>query len=462
MGSRGRSWGLALGLLCVGALLCAPPAQAQEGDKAALLALKQGLTATGVGNSSFWVRSRWSNNTQPCGGANATLPWKHITCAGKGTARRVVAINLSKAQTGLVTLGGQIAWANMSSMGRLAIFTMAGQDVQGEVPSDEGGPLSLPSLIILNLSSNNLTELADSVTQLQSLQKLDLSGNPLQGSLSANLSTLITLKMLALGNSSLTGSIPEGFSALSRLMSLDMQNCNLTGQIPPISGLANLMELDLGGNALVGGVPEVLPPALERLLLQHNNLTGPFPTQILSLASLRAVNLDSNMLSGPLPAELPSTNLTISLRDNYFNGTLPANAPPALLQGNCLTGVDNAQKPADVCAAFYASPPTVPPAGPAPGPATSPPPPPPTAGPNLGLIIGLSVAGGILILALVGVLIWFLMSKKSSEDEYEDEPSGDQDEEEEEDDDNDRKDDQDDEDDEDDDDDDKHDKDGRK
>ena len=56
---------------------------------------------------------------------------------------------------------------------------------------------------------------------------------------------------------------------------------------------------------------------LQSLDLEYNQLTGPIPGEIGSLANLQTLNLASNQLSGPIPAVLSSLS---DLNTLYLSG----------------------------------------------------------------------------------------------------------------------------------------------
>ncbi|KAL8153401.1 hypothetical protein V2J09_011161, partial [Rumex salicifolius] len=69
---------------------------------------------------------------------------------------------------------------------------------------------SSPAIIVLNLSSSGLTgSIADSFSNLTSLQILDLSNNSLTGDISESLTGLTSLTVLNLADNKLTGSVPQ-------------------------------------------------------------------------------------------------------------------------------------------------------------------------------------------------------------------------------------------------------------
>ena len=64
--------------------------------------------------------------------------------------------------------------------------------------------------------------------------------------------------------------------------------------------------------------------SLRILYLDHNDLSGPLPTELLNLSSLVVLSLGGNDLSGPIPAELANLELlALSLGGNDLLGPRP-------------------------------------------------------------------------------------------------------------------------------------------
>ena len=135
-----------------------------------------------------------------------------------------------------------------------------------------------------------------------------------------------------------------------RVTRLALSDNDLTGPIPPeIGSLARLQELDLAANELTGPVPAELGALanLEQLDLHNNrNLTGPIPPELGLLANLRVLDLRLNRLTGSIPTELASlANLReLYLGQNELTGSIPAqlgslsNLELLVLSYNRLTG----------------------------------------------------------------------------------------------------------------------------
>ena len=113
-----------------------------------------------------------------------------------------------------------------------------------------------------------------------------------------------------------------------RVADLNLQENNVSGPIPPALGsLARLVSLDLERNQLTGPIPPALAKLadLEWLDLTHNQLTGPIPQEFGSLARLVSLDLGDNQLTGPIPPELGKLfKLSIlGLGRNALTGAIP-------------------------------------------------------------------------------------------------------------------------------------------
>lgn len=119
-----------------------------------------------------------------------------------------------------------------------------------------------------------------------------------------------------------------GADAEGRVVSLRLSENNLTGPIPPeLSSLANLKKLNLDSNNLTGSIPPELGnlASLELLSFGSNHLTGSIPPELGNLANLGILSLPSNALKGSIPPELGNlvTLDYLSLRSNALKGSIP-------------------------------------------------------------------------------------------------------------------------------------------
>uniref|UniRef100_A0A0D9ZJB9 non-specific serine/threonine protein kinase n=1 Tax=Oryza glumipatula TaxID=40148 RepID=A0A0D9ZJB9_9ORYZ len=150
------------------------------------------------------------------------------------------------------------------------------------------------------------------------------------GSLLANLSNL---RALDLGNVDLSGNGAAWCDGLAnstpRLEVLRLRNTHLDAPIcGSLSAIRSLVEINLEFNKLHGGIPDSLAdlPSLGVLRLAYNLLQGPFPMRIFGNKKLRVVDISYNFrLSGVLPDFSSGSALTELLCSNTnLSGPIPS------------------------------------------------------------------------------------------------------------------------------------------
>ena len=183
---------------------------------------------------------------------------------------------------------------------------------------------NLKNLIILDLSSNNLTRnIPKNICNLTKLRDIILSKNQLTGHIPENIDNLTELIILDLSSNNLTGNIPENICDLTNLHQLNLSKNELTGQLPmSINNLRSLSYLNLSSNNLIGNIPENLYELknLVEINLENNKLTGNISENIGNLTNLLELNLSKNKLTGKIPISINNLKLLrkIKLKDNNF------------------------------------------------------------------------------------------------------------------------------------------------
>ena len=192
----------------------------------------------------------------------------------------------------------------------------------------------------------------DSATDcLLHLKTLDLKRNHLSGSLPTCLIELPEIGVLDLKDNKLSGSLPATLSPNPHMVVFDVRDQEgdgMQGPLPDFTPLENLAMLGLRNNSFSGPFPR-LPPMLEVVHVNWNNLegqldvvtdslervwafeargnalTGPIPASLANSETLAILDISDNKLSGPIPEKWQTDDLRILLlNDNELTGPLPA------------------------------------------------------------------------------------------------------------------------------------------
>ncbi|CAI5493291.1 unnamed protein product [Closterium sp. Naga37s-1] len=297
-------------------------------------------------------------------GWNATAElcseWPGVTCNRRGM---VTKIDLQEYPISAFTAAppGTLP-ADIGAFNALQVLRLPKQNLSGPIPTESF--TNLTSLRELDLSSNPLDGSLEFLGYLPSLQYLDLHATQSNGEIPAALGNATALSYLDLSSNALNGSL--GILAfLPSLQYLDLHATELTGEIPAALGNATALSyLSLGGlNLTAGQLPASLsaltnltyldlsylkftslPSWIARLpKLQFLDVTAPidltparsspFPADFTNLTSLNTLRAAVNGLSGSLPATITAlTNLSeLDLAYNRLTGPLPA-LPSTLLR----------------------------------------------------------------------------------------------------------------------------------
>lgn len=197
---------------------------------------------------------------------------------------------------------------------------------------------NLKSLEILDLGGNNFRFLPESIFRLKSLKVLNLEGNNFSY-FPETITGLKSLEILNLGNNQFF-SLPEAVTGLESLKELNLRDNKLTSLPESIANLKSLKKLDLGSNEIKtlpesiiqlkyltvlnlsgNGLLKIPDPvlrlnSLEKLYLEFNKLTN-IPTSIKNLTTLTHLRLDRNEIT-TLPSTIGdiSSLKTLSVRYN--------------------------------------------------------------------------------------------------------------------------------------------------
>ncbi|WJX94388.1 hypothetical protein P8452_75808 [Trifolium repens] len=162
---------------------------------------------------------------------------------------------------------------------------------------------NIDSLVLLNLSTNQLSVIPDTIAALQNLEELNISTN-LLGSIPDSIGLLQKLKILNVSGNKLS-SLPDSISQCRSLVELDASFNSLT-YLPTNIGyeLQNLQKLLVGLNKIRSFPSSICEmKSLRYLDARFNELQG-LPLAIGKLTSLEVINLSNNFSD---LKELPET-----------------------------------------------------------------------------------------------------------------------------------------------------------
>ncbi|KAH0979475.1 hypothetical protein GBA52_006652 [Prunus armeniaca] len=317
-----------VGVRCCFKLLCAivvlillhmnnPCTGCSEGERQALLALKQGLVADY--GDPFFSWGREAQNKDCC-------KWDGVHCSNQ--TGHVVELDLQ-----YLGLQGKIS-PKLIELQHLEYLDLSGNNFSGSQIPDFIGSLS--NLRYLDLSYANFGGLIPyQLGNLTNLEHLDLKYSV---SLYAknvywlpNLSRLKYLDLSFVNLSDVVGWL-EAVNMLPKLTNLTLQMCNLPhpviSSVSHLNSSKSLVHVYIAQNNLNSSIFQLLPgphPNLVYLDLSENNLSGRIPESIGQMSNLVDLYLYKNKLSGRIPESIGQmSNLVyLHLYENKLSGRIP-------------------------------------------------------------------------------------------------------------------------------------------
>ncbi|XP_044421291.1 receptor-like protein 6 [Triticum aestivum] len=303
------------------------PARCRRDQAAALLTVKRSFSFTDKDDyfmpATTTTLSSWTEGTDCC-------RWEGVGC--DNVTGRVTALDLP--ERNLYISGLHPSLFRLTSLQYLNLAFNKFTSSQLQV----SGFQSLTQLTYLNLSGCNFDfQVPVDIFRLTNLVTLDLGYNRWELRPSTIVaSDLGKLKELHLEQVNITGTAPEFFKALANhfplLQILRLNECPLSGPLhPSLSRLNSLSVIDLGYNSLTGPLPDLFTPSnfpfLRELVLGGNYFEpGTFPLGITGLKNLMILDLGTTNLVGAIPTSIGSLMSLTELRigGNSFSGRLPS------------------------------------------------------------------------------------------------------------------------------------------
>ena len=213
---------------------------------------------------------------------------------------------------------------------------------------------SMTELRYVYLEDNKFTGTVDDsfMTQNPNLRQLDISNNPLEGSVPPHLFQLPDLQLIDFhGIEGIGGSFPQIPQRNFAMFFIALQDCSIEGPLPTTMGnLPNVYHLDLTNNTLNGDIPTEIGAMtkLRNLFLSENEgfVPGPIPETFKDLTQLKEFSLKGTNRDGNLPDFISTFGslILLDLSSNDMNGFLPSsygdlvNLEFMLLNGNVFNG----------------------------------------------------------------------------------------------------------------------------
>lgn len=158
-----------------------------------------------------------------------------------------------------------------------------------------------------------------------SVKGIDFSGFGCEGSMPDALCVLGSCEFIRLNNNLISGTLPRNLGSLRMIQKLELSGNLLEGNLSSdlLSSLSELRHLDLSFNEFTGVIPDVFEsvPHIEHINLAGNKFEGPIPSSLRILSHLEYLNLSCNILSGDIPEDF-SGGMTalrhVNLSQNRF------------------------------------------------------------------------------------------------------------------------------------------------
>jgi len=314
------------------------------GTQFAIVTSQLQMEANAILNSGWWNTSDAHFNI------SNRCSWSSISCNEVGSIKE---INIYFATRTWVI---QFEKLNMSVFHNLEKLDVIGIGLRGSIPKEIG---LLSKLAYLGLRSNSLVgELPPSLGNLKRLEYIDISFNNIHGSIPSSLGNLTQLEYLYMSNNYIQGSIPLELGFLNNLQKIDLSHNRLSRNLPIfLTNLTQLQYIEISNNFLTGSLPSNFDQLtkLKTLRLKNNFISGTFSISMKNLSHLETLEISHNLLNGTLRSNLfPLTDYgtSVDLSHNLISGEIPSQLGHFYklnLSNNNLSGMI----PQSLCNVFY-------------------------------------------------------------------------------------------------------------
>ncbi|KAI3472724.1 hypothetical protein Pfo_028088 [Paulownia fortunei] len=228
---------------------------------------------------------------------------------------------------------------NCDSSNKVSSINLSSKSLSGILPSEIN---QLSSLKSLSLQRNQFSGPLPALSDLASLQEVNLDENSFNSIPTGFLSGLTSLQSFSINNNTNlpTWRIPDTLQDSTSLTSFLASKANIVGEIPDIFGsLPNFQSLRLSYNNMTGSLPASFAKSGIQNLWLNNQAMG-FSGTIDVLGTMTQLNevwLHANKFSGPIPDLSACTELSdlqlrimlsplqnVALQNNKFQGPMPS------------------------------------------------------------------------------------------------------------------------------------------
>ncbi|KFK44798.1 hypothetical protein AALP_AA1G304700 [Arabis alpina] len=239
-------------------------------------------------------------------------------------------------------------WASMQY---LTFISLCANNLSGTLPI---GLQNFKNLTFLGLEANQFSgQIPDELGNLTNLIGLELASNQFTGRLPSTLARLVNLERVRICDNNFTGIIPGYIGNWSRLEKLHLYASGLKGPIPDaVARLVNLTELSISDTTGINSFPNISSNVIKHLILRNVNLSGPIPSDIWNLTSLKTLDLSFNNLTGEVQGgqKTPTfTYLTGNMLSGYIeSGALLSSIPNIDLSYNSFSWSPSCQEKSNI------------------------------------------------------------------------------------------------------------------
>ncbi|GER28350.1 protein STRUBBELIG-RECEPTOR FAMILY [Striga asiatica] len=170
------------------------------------------------------------------------------------------------------------------------------------------------------------------------IAEIRISSKGLTGNMGYQLDRLTFVTTLNLANCGFSGSggLPYSISQMRSLEYLNVSHNNIQGQVNIQSNLSALTTLDLSNNQLSDNLPQSFQfmTSIQNMYLQNNQFTGTL--DVLTNLPLKTLNVENNRFTGWVPQQLRGINLHLNGNQlsSEYSPPPPPGTPAAAVRSN--------------------------------------------------------------------------------------------------------------------------------